>query len=116
MIEKVDVTDEPTWDPWHGWILAVEGMERSFSARPAEWRAAAFYAVYQTCEDLQHFTTDHVWARFPKGYSTSRAMGGVLKRAQTAGWCEPIDQFQIGKREGLHARPLHVWRSLIYAD
>jgi hypothetical protein len=83
-----------------------------------EWKAAALHAVKLVASRQGVFTTDDVWDVIPRGYATpeNRAMGPVMRKAESEGWCRPRGDFVPARREGNHQRPLRVWSSLILGE
>jgi hypothetical protein len=112
------VESEPKSSIKTGWDLAVEGMNRAYGHKTPEWKAAAFEAVFQTCLDLEYFTPDYVWERFPKGFEMGegRALGAVMLRAKRDEWIEKTDRVWPSNRPSQHSQPLNVWHSLLYGD
>ncbi len=78
------------------------------------WWVAAIRAVYLASRELGTFTTDDVWARLPREYTTHepRAMGAVMREAVRREWCEGTDQYQASARVVCHGNPKRVWRSV----
>ena len=96
-----------------GEILRDEGMERVDAATPTEWKETTADIILHLAQTKQTFTTDDVWERVTKPLNP-RALGPVMKLAQKSGWIEPTSEFISSKRPVAHARPVRVWRSLIY--
>lgn len=78
------------------------------------WFAQALAVVRVLAHRGEPFTTDDVWARLDRmGTSTHepRAMGAVMRRAKTAGLCQPTDEYRPSVRPEHHRGPVRVWVS-----
>lgn len=91
-----------------------EAMAKVHSNADPIWLAAAWDAVCKCARLNKTFTVDEVWDYIPDTISThdSRAMGPVIKRAQTEGVIEKTDAFLPSIRR--HATPQRVWKSLVF--
>lgn len=93
---------------------AVERVERNAEA---EWMDAALKAVKLVAEHRETFTSDAIWAVLARwGVEQpheERALGAVLRKAKTLGWCVTTNQTSRSVRPICHRRDLRVWRSLI---
>lgn len=79
----------------------------------AEWMAAAIQAVRDVAHKRETFTTDALWALIPQPREP-RALGPAMQQARRYQLCEPTDMTRCSGRTACHARPLRVWRSLIW--
>ena len=61
------------------------------------------------------FTTDDLWVHVDPPREP-RAMGATMTHARRLGLCEPTDRTSRSSRVACHARPLRVWRSLIFKE
>lgn len=77
------------------------------------WFNEALLSVEVTAWVEKEFTTDEVWERMTKTDQThdNRAMGAVMRKAQSKGWIEPTDRVVKSNRAVCHSRPIRVWRS-----
>ena len=91
-----------------------EAMLRVEERANPEWLAAARMALIRCATLNPTFIADEVWAYIPEGLTThdTRALGPVIKRAQTQGYITKTEDFQPSERR--HATPQRVWRSLIF--
>lgn len=66
----------------------------------------------------EHFTTDAVdFVAHQAGHeplAEPRAMGAVMRRAAARGICEATSETRRSTRAACHARPVRVWRSLLW--
>lgn len=92
------------------------GITRAETNTEEDWHEAAMAAVATVARRLSRFTTDdvvkilieHRWsAREP------RALGGIMRRAQKLGYCEPTSEYVKSPWKRAHSRPKRVWRSTI---
>lgn len=83
------------------------------------WMRKARQSLMQVARMNASFTTDDVWAdmllvdEFAVTHEP-RAMGAVLRRAVKEGVCVATPRYQPSVRVECHARPVRVWRSLVY--
>ena len=83
------------------------------------WMRKARRSLTHVARMNASFTTDDVWAdmllvdEFAVTHEP-RAMGAVLRRAVKAGVCVATPRYQPSVRVECHARPVRVWRSLVY--
>ena len=95
------------------------GMARVDAAADEDWKAHADTALKEVCETRGEFTTDRVWSVM--GYAldedekevTPTAMGPVMRRGQSKGWCAPSGRTKPSARSTNHRRQITVWKSLI---
>lgn len=78
------------------------------------WRKNALFAVKRTATKFKFFTSDDVWAAMRTRPEEPRVMGHVFQDAREIGYCEPHIRTLPSKRKACHARPLTIWRSLIF--
>jgi hypothetical protein len=93
-----------------------ESIEQvSANADPA-WKDSALEAVRSVALAHATFTTDDVWralGKMPEG-AEPRAMGGIMRLAQSRGLCSPLLEHRLSARVSCHSRPLRVWQSLLF--
>lgn len=76
----------------------------------AAWMQQAIRAVHHISGTRSRFTTDDVWALLDETTHEHRAMGAVMRHAQTQGWCTPTGEYAQSQRSVAHGRPVRVWR------
>lgn len=90
-------------------------MERVERAADPEWKDAAYDAVVQTAREIPRgFIVDDVWHRIPRTIEAPlepRAMGPVMRRAQSDGVIVPTNEYRASARVTAHRNPRRVWRS-----
>jgi hypothetical protein len=92
-----------------------EAIGRVFDAAPQEWIDKALQAVFWAASNHDRFTTDEVWAFEVEGEALDsppepRAMGAVMRIAESSGWVEPTRDFRLSTRPVCHRRPSRVWQ------
>lgn len=93
---------------------AIDRVERNADSH---WKVAATNCVMTLARTNAEFTTDDVWSLlvgWPESTHEPRAMGPVMRKVANAGIIEATDQYRQSERKECHARPVKVWRSLIY--
>ena len=95
-----------------------EAIEAVIQAN-SKWIAEAWTVLKSVCQKNETFSSDTVWAALVEKEipppREPRAMGGLLRQADAAGWCIPTESPRVrSARASCHARPLTVWRSSIY--
>lgn len=92
-----------------------EAIERGFDGSGLEWRKMVFACLWKICKTHHSFTVND-FRNFvdasPIKTHDKRAMGGVMKKAQTLGWIAPSGT-SIRSRVG-HGVRMQVWLSLLY--
>jgi hypothetical protein len=95
-----------------------DAITRVDDAASALWKAQALDAVRCVALIREQFTTDAVWFVLEKcgiaGPREPRALGAVMRRAVTEGFCTSTGEVSKSIRTGCHRRPLAVWKSCIY--
>ena len=88
-------------------------IEQAGENANADWMDAATAAVRRVCSRVRFFTTDDVWSELGSDYKTHehRAMGAVMRRAKSEGWCVPTLNYEVSTREIAHGRPVRVWEA-----
>ena len=95
---------------------AINQVQRNADA---DWFTEAVEAVRWISEITLYFTTDDVWEYLKMtspelSTHDNRAMGAVMKFCQKKKFVEPTDDYWQSKRPQAHARPIRVWKSIIY--
>lgn len=95
---------------------ALAQVEAAASHR---WKAEALDAIRYVAERRERFTTDAVWyvleqIRKIEGPSEPRALGSVMRRAVSMGFCRATSEVQKSVRVDCHRRPLAVWESRLF--
>jgi hypothetical protein len=94
-----------------------EAMERVELAADPDWFDKALTALRQIAQTNPTLTSAEVLIAVGRtGAITrdNRALGPVMKRAQTIGLIEPTGTFV--PHPGRHQTPIRVWKSNIYTD
>lgn len=80
-----------------------------------EWKDIAYDAVCATAQELPNgFIVDDVWKHMPHWIEEPReprAMGPVMRRAQSAGVIIPTNEYRPSARVTAHRNPRRVWKS-----
>ena len=80
-----------------------------------EWLQAAVDAVKRLCAKRETFSTDDVWLALAHAGvrldGEPRAMGAVMRRAEAAGYVEPLSAWTLSIRPECHRRPVRLWRA-----
>lgn len=98
-----------------------EAMQRVEANANKAWSDFMLNLVYLTCREQYRFTTDEPMDRYdaapePKPVThEKRAMGPVMTRAAKMGYCRKTNIVEPSRRSKLHASPIAIWESLIYA-
>ena len=106
-------------DPYTQSIAGTgEAIERGYQATSEEFKENAAKVVEWLSDEFPFYTSDHVVELYEKRYGCvpdRRAFGGVMVRARNAGLIERGSYETLPyPREGSHARPRNVWKSLVY--
>lgn len=84
------------------------------NADPA-WLAASLDAVRAVAHRQPSLTTDDVWAELERRHvritHEPRAMGAVMRHAESRRLIRPSDQWVLSVRPECHRRPVRVWLS-----
>ena len=97
-----------------GDLFRDEAIDRVEENADREWRKLALATIEDSAWIFRTITTDDIWTILDRSiYSThdNRAMGAVMRKAQTNGWIEPTDRVVKSTRAVCHSRPIRVWRS-----
>lgn len=110
--DNVSVVDEVEY-------VREEAIERADRAVTQEWKDHAHEVIRRTCLRLPEFTSEDVWdtglAKPDTGSADGDALGPAMRRARTAGFCEPTDRTTTETRRAQrHNNPKRIWRSAIY--
>lgn len=117
----VDATNQQA--EWQRQQLAAEAAKEDAIAAAeahadAEWKEAAYVAVWRVAGQVEHFTTDHVWrllAQEPFATHEPRALGAVMRLAAKDGMVRATGAYWPSSRARCHGRPVRVWESRIYS-
>lgn len=99
---------------------ARDGAAAAHEAATREFRRAINKAIDEAVAALPDLTTDDIWARIPERFHDDerfegRALGAAMTQAARDGLIERTGLHRESEREQNHARPLRVWRSLVYS-
>ena len=93
---------------------ANEAIDRVNANADEEWKAAAKRIVREVARANREFPTDAVWgAGLPKPREP-RAMGAVMRWAQSHGLVKNTGRIVKTAQVSRHNAPVTVWESLIY--
>lgn len=101
-------------DALHAQAEAVARVERH--ADP-DWKDRALDVIWGLAAHTPELTSDDIWRLLGDEDAAThepRALGAMLKKAAGEGWIIPTDTYRPSARAACHARPVRVWRSLIY--
>lgn len=96
-----------------------EALGRVESNATDEWKEAALDAVRYVAGKRREFTTDAVWSILERSRIDThepRAMGAIMRVAASHGYCESTDRTRQSVRPECHARPIRIWRSLMWKE
>ena len=99
-----------------GMSAKIDAITQVSEHADGTWWAASMRAINHLAKTRDTFTADDVLELVEaQGYRTkeNRAMGGVMRHAQTKGLIEITDVFEPSHNKRKHASPTRVWRSLI---
>ena len=97
---------------------ALALVERNASV---QWKRDALEGVGEVALRERMVTSDLVWTWLEMNCPSShthehRALGAILQRAYKLGIIEPTDTWALSTKPQQHARPLRVWRSLLFKE
>ena len=97
----------------HAQVEAVTRVERHADR---DWKRHVLDVIWGLAAFRPELTSDDVWQLLDDDLGTHepRALGAMLKKAASEGWVTATDSYRPSARAACHARPLRVWRSLIY--
>lgn len=87
-------------------------LARVEAAAPKGWNERALDAVYALADRYDTFTSEHVWGSGLEKPPEPRALGPVLKKAVTYGWCVPGEYVKSGMHSR-HLAPVRKYHSLL---
>lgn len=93
---------------------AIERVRRA----NREWVASAARIICSAARLRAEFTADDILPLIEcLGVPTdNRALGAAFNAAKQAGMIEPTARFTPTKRSHCHARPIRVWKSLVFVE
>lgn len=97
-----------------------KGLAQAEANAPDPFRDAALAAWEAACRRHPFVTSDQLWDgldldQLPASAVPKRpAVIGAIIRGTVGRLVEPTDQFRNTTRAAGHARPVRVWRSLVY--
>ena len=103
----------PLFNPAAARSARDEAIERVAEAS-GDWQDVALEAVYQVALSKPLFASDDIWATGLEKPREPRAMGPVMMRAVRLGYCEATDRTVPSSSVMQHARPLRLYRSLVW--
>ena len=112
--ELFDWKPEPARVPASAEAVRDQAIETVRKGATDEERQAALDAVRGAALALAELTTDDVWDRLNVSLREGRLLGWAMHAGAKAGWIVALDHHRKSRRVENHARPLRVWRSLLY--
>jgi len=95
---------------------ADKAISKSFRGSNPEWRETSLQNLKRFCEYTETFSMNDFrdFNLHENSYHThdNRAIGGVIKSAQTLGWVKPTGD-TVYSRVG-HKTRIQIWKSLIF--
>lgn len=86
-----------------------EGIQRAHDGAEEGWRGLALQVVLDICKTGREFLVDDVWraldARGVPRPKEGRAMAGVLRAAESQGWCRKLNQYRASAQKQCHCNP-----------
>lgn len=115
----------PEYDPppTHNQPLTAEEAKRNAIRQVDEnadqgWKETAYRVIWSLAREREFITTDDVWeqmAHTDAQTHEARAMGAVMQQAARGGAIKSTGDYRPSIRTQCHARPVRVWRSLLWA-
>jgi hypothetical protein len=93
-----------------------EAIGRVLDGADPAWVDEALRAVFWVASRKERFTTDDVWEQGITSPEEPRAMGAVMRVAESQGWIEPTRDHWLSRRPVCHRRPLRVWQSRLRGE
>jgi hypothetical protein len=96
---------------------ADEATERAGEHADQNWVMAALSIVHELYKVRTRFNSDDVWKslkHFDASTKEPRALGAILSKAASTGWCKNTFQFTKSQRPECHRRPIPIWQSLLF--
>lgn len=93
-----------------------ESITRVGEHADVEWVAHILDVIYMLAVAQDEMTTDDIWQTVGEVAATHepRALGACMRQAARLGYVKASDRYVPSARPACHARPVRVWRSLIY--
>jgi len=102
------------------YIGKEEGMAMAEAGASEAWKAAASSAIAEAAKSYRKFTSDEVWVILHSNGITAphepRAMGPMMRNASRSGLISKTGYSKISDQEHNHARPVAVWKSMVYVE
>ncbi len=92
-----------------------EGVKNAKKGAGDDWILETLTAVRRVSRAQPEFTTDDLWVHVDPPREP-RAMGAAMVHARKLGLCDPTDRTKRSSRVKCHARPLRVWKSLLFQE
>ena len=94
----------------------AEAIDRVERHADSDWKRHVLDVIWGLAAFRPELTSDDVWRLLDDDLGTHepRALGAMLKKAAAEGWVTATDTYRPSERAACHARPVRVWRSLIY--
>lgn len=102
-----------------GVVLRDAAMDAIENAEEAvgDWFSLAYQKARSVAASRMMFTSDDVWELmrpYAEPNTDRRVMGSVMRRLQRDHIAVRTNYTEPSKRRSCHARPISLWRSLIY--
>lgn len=92
-----------------------EAIERADGGADVRFMELALDAVRRAAETLPELTSDDVVALCAMTAREPRQWGAVMQRARRDGIIAPLERWRQSSNRTNHARPMRLWRSLVFA-
>jgi hypothetical protein len=88
--------------------------QSAFDFAPEDWQTAAWRGLAALIAKGEDFTTDDLLPYLAEisGGVELRALGGLMRQAQTRGWVKPLGYVESARKES-HRRPKRQWRPVL---
>ncbi len=99
--------------------LTDAAIEQADRAASEEWKATAAQVIRELACEQETLTADAVQDRLERDHPDTHthnasALGGVMRRAASAGVIENTGEVICSERVSQHRKQIRVWRSLVY--
>lgn len=78
------------------------------------WKELAYATVRKVAESKSEFTPDDIWATGLQKPNDARALGAVMRRANSAKLIEKTGRVQPTTQPESHGTDITIWRSLVF--
>jgi len=89
---------------------AIEQVDMNADVK---WKVSALEAISEVAMANEYFSSNDLWPHLDQPREP-RAMGAVIRTAQSLQWIVATTTFITSNRPTQHNQPIRVWRSLIH--